>query len=103
MKTFHAHIYFKRIGLGPAYDLFRKINKEVGPAKIYNRTVGPHPLPMIEVVFEETYFESVHSWLALNRAGHSILIHAETGDDVKDHRAGIGWVNVWNLIMNFLK
>ena len=57
--------------------------------KIHGHKVGPHFLPMIELHFSEKTKSEVISWLEANRNDLSVLIHEDTGDDVRDHLAPI--------------
>ena len=54
--------------------------------------VGPHPLPMFQIAFKPDVFPDIVPWLMLKRAGLSILIHPETGNDVEDHRDHPIWL-----------
>ena len=39
-----------------------------------------------------TQVASIPPWLALNRAGLTVFIHPETGDDIPDHRDYALWL-----------
>ena len=61
--------------------------------KIWDRPVGPHPLPMFEVnVFNPSQFGAFVSWLAVYKGPLSVLVHPNTGDAVRDHSEGATWM-----------
>lgn len=47
---------------------------------------------MYQVAFLPHQFGEVVPWLMLNREGLDILVHPETGDDVKDHTDNSLWL-----------
>ncbi|MBW4592676.1 MAG: 4,5-dioxygenase [Brasilonema angustatum HA4187-MV1] len=91
---FHAHVYYDtasrdvaervREGLGARFD--------VRLGRWHDKPIGPHPKAMYQVAFSLNQFEKVVPWLMLNREGLDILIHPETGDDVKDHTEHALWL-----------
>ena len=91
---FHAHIYFDtasretaarvREGLGAKLD--------VRLGRWHEQPVGPHPKSMYQVAFLPHQFGEVVTWLMLNREGLDILVHPETGDNVKDHTDNSLWL-----------
>lgn len=91
---FHAHIYFDiesrnlaarvREGLGARFDV------QLG--RWHDKPIGPHSKAMYQVAFPPNQFAKVVPWLMLNREGLDILIHPETGDDVKDHTDHALWL-----------
>ncbi len=94
ISGFHAHIYFDtasrdvaarvREGLGARFD--------VRLGRWHDQPVGPHPKSMYQVAFLPNQFEKVVPWLMLNHEGLDVLIHPETGDDVKDHTDHALWL-----------
>lgn len=94
MKHFHAHIYFKPSSLEQAHIC--KANAEQSEifeiVKFYEKAVGPHARGMIEAHFSEPICPAAIAWLEANRGEFSVLIHQDTGDDVKDHTDGIRWL-----------
>ena len=91
---FHAHVYFDpdsrnvaalvREGLGTQFD--------VRLGRWHDQPVGPHPKAMYQVAFFPNQFSQVVPWLMLNHQGLDILVHPETGNDVKDHTAHALWL-----------
>lgn len=95
MKNYHAHVYFHLPDLDLAVLLFQKLQSQKGicrPWKIYERSVGPHPLPMIELHFSEATQTEVLDWLRVNIGSWSALIHEDTGNDYQDHTSGALWL-----------
>ena len=96
MKRFHAHLYFQPEALAYAEEMANEIkknlNEKVTFLKVYSTPVGPHPLPMIEIHFWESDDALVFQWLKHRHQNLSVLIHEDTGDDVKDHSSGIRWL-----------
>ncbi len=89
--NYHAHVYFLPFTEAQALQI-----KELAPRvlrffKHYGTKVGPHALPMLEFHFKGEDLQSVMEWLKLNRQDLSILIHADSGDDFKDHENAI-WI-----------
>lgn len=94
MKNYHAHIYFAPHYFDKANELYKKAlsKSEFSFCKIYDRPIGPHPLAMIEVHFKEDCLDECRNWFETNRNSLSILIHIDTGDDIKDHSENIEWL-----------
>lgn len=96
MNKYHAHIYFKLEEKAKAEVFFDRAQhcqeKIFSVWKLYPQKVGPHALPMVEMHFNQDTRASVIKWLEDNREGFSVLIHQDTGDDVRDHLSGIQWL-----------
>jgi len=92
--SFHAHVYFDAVSFEQASQLCdeagRKFQLSLGHK--HKKPVGPHPCWSCQLAFESELFGSVVPWLALNRNGLTILIHANTGDDLKDHTEHTIWM-----------
>jgi aromatic ring-cleaving dioxygenase len=97
MKLYHAHVYFKSFGLR-AQDFYLEASNVFKEIKLYPKPVGPHPLPMVELHFVEK--EPATKWLKDNHGDFSVLIHEETGDDVRDHTENIEWLGT-PLVLDF--
>lgn len=94
MNQFHAHIYFENRDLEKALKLAELIqsNTMFDHVEVVDKPIGPHPLAMIEVHFNGKVYELVMSWFETHRGNFSVLLHQDTGDDVKDHTDGILWL-----------
>jgi DOPA 4,5-dioxygenase len=91
---FHAHVYFdvatREIAARVREELGARFDVRLG--RWHDQPIGPHPKAMYQVAFLPNQFANVVSWLMLNREGLDILIHPETGDDVRDHTEHSLWL-----------
>ncbi|GLS92060.1 DOPA 4,5-dioxygenase [Psychromonas marina] len=91
---YHAHIYFEEQTLLFAINLSEKIAQQfpliVG--RIHQKLVGPHTKWSFQVLFDHLAFDEFIAWLALNRGDLSVLVHAQTGDDLLDHTEHACWL-----------
>jgi len=98
IEGYHIHIYFEPETTDEisALSVSSQLN-ELFPEYIegtYNvGTVGPHIMPNIELDISREGYGEILQWLQLNSQGLSILIHPETGDDMKDHLESSIWIN----------
>ena len=97
LTGYHAHVYFKakspsEIQAGQLRAAAKKYfapgiaEKNIYVGRFHKKPVGPHTLPMFMIAFTPSVMDQVLPWLQLNAVGLDILIHPETGDDLKDHR-----------------
>lgn len=86
MKQFHAHVYFQENEI-EQIKVFQTeaLQSPLKFWKLFENRVGPHSLPMLELRFNGANEERAVEWLTQNRGIFSVLIHEDTGDDVKDH------------------
>lgn len=93
-KNYHAHIYFDENTAVIAKKLCDISAKEYGlnVGRFHQKLVGPHPCWSCQVTFESKDFDSYISWLDANREGLSVLVHALTGDNLKDHTEFAYWL-----------
>lgn len=94
IKGFHAHIYFgptTRDAAARVRDgLAERFAVELG--RWHEKPIGPHPQSMYQVKFSPDQFGKLVPWLMLNREGLDVLVHPETGDDVRDHTDQALWL-----------
>jgi len=92
--SYHAHVYFDSETLLFANNLCEQatalFNLKMG--KVHQKPVGPHPCWSCQILFTKTDFEPLMAWLDENRNGLSILVHAQTGNDLKDHTDYAYWL-----------
>jgi len=89
INGFHAHVYYQgAVERDKAAEIraFVDDNFEVTMGRWREEPVGPHPVSMYQIAFENTVFDALVPWLMLNRQGLNILIHPNTDDVVTDHR-----------------
>jgi DOPA 4,5-dioxygenase len=95
IRGYHAHVYFRDDGeREQALALRDRIGAafEARLGRVWDKPVGPHPIPMYQVVFSTDQFATLVPFLMLERDGLSVLVHPETGDDVADHSAHALWL-----------
>ncbi len=104
MKNYHAHIYYELKDEKQALELYERaellLGSEITFAKWFGKRVGPHPTPMFELQFNINNFYFMKKWLNEHRGTFSVLIHEDTGNDVRDHIEGITWLGT-PLKINF--
>ena len=89
---YHAHIYWqnedqRREALSLREPL-RELGSKVG--SIHEDAIGPHPHAMYQVNYNSTIAKEVEG--LLYKAKLHILLHEDTGDDVRDHTVGTRWI-----------
>jgi DOPA 4,5-dioxygenase len=91
---YHAHVYFDADTLSTATALCQtagdKFRLKVG--RVHQKPVGPHTMWSCQILFKNTDFERLIPWLDAERKGLSILVHADTGDDLADHTRFAYWL-----------
>ena len=89
---YHAHVYWqnedqRREALNLREPL-REMGSKVG--SIHEDAIGPHPLPMYQVNYNSNIAEEVEEFLSKTKL--DILLHEDTGDDLRDHTKGARWL-----------
>jgi DOPA 4,5-dioxygenase len=89
---YHAHIYWKNetqrdeaISLRPA---LQKLGCKIG--SIHDELIGPHPCASYQANYDSSIAELVEQLLASSSL--DILLHEDTGDDMRDHTLGARWI-----------
>jgi DOPA 4,5-dioxygenase len=95
IHAWHAHVYFDPEQRAPALALREQVGARF-PAAVLGRwhavPVGPHPRAMFQIAFPPGLFPSLVPFLALNRAGLTVLVHPETGRPKDDHLKHALWM-----------
>lgn len=92
---YHAHIYWRDdrerdIALGMRLDLH---DRQCGLGRIKDAAIGPHPLPMYQVMYDADVAPSVEAYLRDHADTLSILLHEDVGEDHRrDHTEGARWI-----------
>ena len=70
---------------------------------IHDKPIGPHPLPMYQIMYDTSIQTEVETLLRIQPM--SILLHEDIGiDHVKDHTDGARWINTpLELDLQFLE
>jgi aromatic ring-cleaving dioxygenase len=95
IRSFHAHIYFRDArereqALQLREYIAERFSVQLG--RIHDLNVGPHNAPMYQVAFAPSMFADFVSFLMLNHAQLSVLIHPNTGRARTDHLVHAAWL-----------
>ena len=93
-KGYHVHIYYDENTYDLASELCDEVEQKFGVpvGHKHKQPVGPHPMWSCQISLTPETFNSVIPWLMLNRKGLTVFIHANTGDDLKDHTELTMWM-----------
>lgn len=95
IHAWHAHIYFDPQDRAPALTLREQVGARF-PATVLGRwhavPIGPHPRAMFQIAFPPDLFPTLVPFLALNRAGLTVLVHPESGRPKDDHLKHALWM-----------
>jgi aromatic ring-cleaving dioxygenase len=96
IASWHAHVYFEADTRDAARALRDVLAAQFGDrislGRFHERPVGPHPCWSYQIAFPPAQFADVVGWLALNRHGLDVLVHPNTGDELRDHRDCAVWL-----------
>ena len=98
IEGYHIHIYFgaDESSRTAAQDMAGKIQTLFAPEITSMDSIGaigPHLSPNIAIHIRKDGFSKIVPWLQFNNGANlSILVHPETGDDLKDHLEGSMWL-----------
>jgi len=92
--SYHAHIYYDETTYEQASKLCDEIGKKFGVpvGHKHKQPVGPHPMWSCQITLASEAFAIVIPWLMLNRNDLTVFVHANTGDDLKDHSEHTMWM-----------
>ncbi|KAI0741972.1 DOPA-like domain-containing protein [Daedaleopsis nitida] len=110
-SAFDFHIYYApnvSEEVQYAKELHERIRREFPEFRIYrlwDKAVGPHPVPMFEVnVFTPHEVGTLFSWLVVNRGPLSVLVHPNTDNPFRDHTESATWMGrPWPLNTRMLE
>ena len=93
-KAYHAHVYFDETTKVPAKALCDASGEQFGllVGRFHEKLVGPHPCWSCQITFGTRDFDRFIPWLDQHRDRLTILVHALTGDDLKDHTDFAYWL-----------
>jgi len=102
---YHAHVYWgnsneRKIAMRARASLEREV---CSLGRIWDKPIGPHPLPMYQVMYDSASRSDIEPLLA--SFDLSILLHEDIGvDHVRDHTDGARWLgNPLALKLDFLR
>lgn len=91
---YHAHIYWRTVqeretALSLQFQL-EEWGCKIG--RVWDQPIGPHPLPMYQVLYNSSNAELVEDFLSKFRGQCSVLLHESILDDLRDHTEGVRWL-----------
>lgn len=94
ITDYHAHVYYDAASKATAAALRDTIAARftVKLGRWHDDPVGPHPTGSYQIAFGPELFATLVPWLMLNRAGLTVLVHPNTGEDLADHRDRALWL-----------
>ncbi|MBL6455207.1 DOPA 4,5-dioxygenase family protein [Belnapia sp. T6] len=96
ISGWHAHIYYDPATTRSTAAALREAIGARFPAAVLGRwhdvPVGPHPGAMYQVAFAPDLLARMVGFLALHRAGLTVLLHPETGRARANHRDHALWM-----------
>lgn len=89
---YHAHIYWQNESQRSEALKLRPLFSDLGCSlgTIWDKEIGPHPFPMYQVNYNSDIQESVEELFSTVKL--DILLHEDTGDDLRDHTEGARWI-----------
>lgn len=106
IEGYHTHIYYDESTFEQASKLCDEVGElfDVPVGFKHQQPVGPHPMWSCQISLTAEKFVEVVPWLMLNRQGLTVFIHANTGDDLKDHTEHTMWMgNIAPLNLDIFK
>jgi aromatic ring-cleaving dioxygenase len=90
---YHAHIYWTNPDERHTAMLVRTYLHDKGCAlgRIWDKPIGPHPLPMYQAMYDSSNKDCVEDYL--ESFDLTVLLHEDTGENhVRDHTEGARWL-----------
>ncbi len=89
---YHAHIYWSNAEERKYAISFRQQLKSLDCSlgRVWDEPIGPHPLPMYQINYCTAIQEPVEK--LLDTMGLPVLLHEDTGDELRDHTEGARWL-----------
>jgi DOPA 4,5-dioxygenase len=91
---YHAHVYFDESSVAQARDLCQRAADKFGVVmgRVHQKLVGPHPRWSCQLAFDSKQFDALVPWLDEHRGGLTVLVHADTGNNLEDHTTHASWL-----------
>ncbi len=91
---YHAHVYWltpeeRETALSLHFQL-EEWGCKIG--RVWDQPIGPHPLPMYQVLYNSSNAHLVEDFLSKHRGTCSVLLHESILDDLRDHTEGTRWL-----------
>lgn len=89
---YHAHIYWHNEDQRRRALLLRYPLEQLGCnlGRICEEPIGPHPQAMYQAGYHSDDAAKIEE--LLRESGLDVLLHEDTGDDVRDHTHGARWL-----------
>lgn len=89
---YHAHIYWSNDDQRSTAISLRQQLADLGCplGRVWDQPIGPHPLPMYQINYDDNIAEKVEELLSGKNL--TVLLHEDTGDDLRDHTEGTRWI-----------
>ena len=95
-EDFHFHFYFtpetRDSALAIRERLQREADFEYDLPPVRERPVGPHRFPIWSIWVDRANFAAATLWMARNHGAHSVLVHPNVDDGLKDHTDHAMWL-----------
>lgn len=108
IPSYHVHVYYDAISRDLIQDirayLFEQFpdNNFIDIGRMHDHPIGPHPQAQFRIAIHHTFLQFMFNFFMKNRQGLTVLIHPETGDDIKDHTDHLVWLGT-PLILNITR
>lgn len=93
-QNYHAHVYFDQATCSAARDIHQQAQADwdLPVGRFHEKLVGPHTMWSFSISFTSDEFTDLIAWLEKQRGSLSVLVHAVSGDDIKDHTDYVYWL-----------
>jgi aromatic ring-cleaving dioxygenase len=95
-EDFHFHLYFSADTRDSALAIRERLSDvtdfEYDLPPVRERPVGPHPFPIWGIWVDRANFAAAALWMMHNHGQHSVLVHPNIDDGLKDHTDHAMWL-----------
>lgn len=93
-RDWHAHVYFDADQVGEARSLCEAMRDAFGirMGSVHSDPIGPHPRGSCQMTIPHGLIADGLWWLLQHRGRLTVFVHANTGDDWRDHTAHVVWL-----------
>ncbi|KAI1701759.1 dopa 4,5-dioxygenase family domain-containing protein [Ditylenchus destructor] len=93
----HFHVYFDAESKEKAWILRELVEQHLKDkltelGRFHEKPVGPHPKWSYMLAVAPKNLQYVFEWMVLNHGDLDVLIHPETGNDLRDHKVSATWI-----------
>ena len=87
-------MYFDETSVEQARALRERVSEsfDYTVGRFHEKNVGPHPRWSFQIAFKSDAFGIIVPWLALNRKGLTVFVHALSSEDIYDHTELVMWL-----------